>query len=183
MTILARDIYAEALRGEPLERAVFPPALNTHSSMWTLGDWVIVLPTPDLHPAPAMQQVVRQLRQWTGWSTRRLAEVLHTSHTTIRAVESGRPLVGGHSGDLRRRLTEAHDVVERVFLVADRNAEQVATILDSAPAGRRSAVEELKWGDPARAYLTAVDVLRPRRQGLIVGDRPRRGGATEALHE
>ncbi len=183
MTIVARDIYDEALRGEPLELAVFPPALDTHSSLWTLGDWWIVLPAPDLHPAPSTQQLVRQLRQWTRWSTRQLAEVLDTSHTTIRAVENGRTLVGGHSGDLRRRLADAHEVVERVFLLANRDAERVATILDSAPPGKRSAVEELRAGDPARAYLVALDVLRPRRPGLIVGDRPRRGGATAALHE
>jgi hypothetical protein len=183
MTIAARDIYDEALRGEPLERAVFPPALNTHSSLWMLGGWVIVLPAPELHPAPSMQQVARQLRQWTGWSSRRLAEVLETSHTTIRAVEYGRPLVGGHSGDLRRRLTDAHDVVERVFLLADRDPARVSTILDTAPPGRRSAVDELKAGEPGSAYLAAVDVLRPRRPGLVVGDRSRRGGATVALHE
>ncbi len=183
MTIVARDIYDEALRGEPLELAVFPPALNTHSSLWTLGDWRIVLPAPDLHPAPSTQQLVRQVRQWTRWSTRQLAEVLDTSHTTIRAIENGRTLVGGHSGALRHRLADAHEVVERIFVLANRDAERVAAILDSAPPGKRSAVEDLRAGEPARAYLAALDALRPRRPGLIVGDRPRLGGATAALHD
>jgi transcriptional regulator with XRE-family HTH domain len=182
MTILAGDIYDTAIHGEPLQRAVFPPPLNTHSSFWTLGGWPIVLPAPDLQPAPSMQQVVRQIRQWTGWSTRRVAEVLETSHTTIRAVENGRALVGGHSGDLRRRLAEAHEVVERVFLLAGRDPARVATILESASPGHRSAAEELRTRNPARAYLAVVDVLRPRRPGLVVGDRPRRDGATAALH-
>lgn len=183
MAIMPLDTYDELLRGEPLERAVFPPAINTWEAFWTLGSWRIVLPTSDPLPAPNLQQAVRHLRQWTQWSSRRLAEVLVTSHTTIRAVENGRPLVGGHSGDLRHRLIEAHEVVKRVFLLADRDPGKAAMVLDTTLPGRRSAVDELRAGEPGRAYIVALDVIRPRRPGLVVGDRSRHGGATVALHE
>jgi hypothetical protein len=183
MTMLATTLYDEALRGEPVEQAVHPALINTRSPFWSVGDWVIVLPVPELHRAPSMQRAVRELRQWTGWSARRVAEVLGTSHTTIRALEGGRSLVEGHSGNLRRRLTDAHDVAERVLVLADRDPERAGMVLGSAPPGRRSAAEELRAGDPGRAYLAAIDVLRPPRQGLVVGGRPRRSGATTALHE
>jgi transcriptional regulator with XRE-family HTH domain len=182
MRALARDIYDEALRGEPLEPTVSPPVLDTHASLWTLGRWEISLPPPDLRQAPDLQQMMRQLRGWTGWSTRRLAEALNTSHTTIRAVLAGRPLVGGHSGDLRRRLAETYEVVRRIFLLAERDPDRVAGILDGTASASSSPAEELRAGDPARAYLAALDVLRSRRPGLVVGDRPRHGGATAGLH-
>ena len=176
-------IYEQALRGEPLERVVFRAPLNTGSTVWTLGDWALIVPPPIPRPAPEMQRIVSHLKEWTGWSARRLAEVLITSHTTVLGIESGRPLVNGRSGDLRRRLTEMHDVVERIYLLANRDPDTVARLLDTAPPGRRSAIEEMQAGEAARAYLAAIDVLRPRTPGLLVGNRPRRGGATAPLHD
>ena len=183
MTVIAPAIYDDAIIGETLERRVVPPTLNTASSLWTLGGWLLILPASDVRPVPELQWMVRQVRTWTGWSTRRLADAVGTSHTTIRAVENGRPLVGGHSGDLRQRLAAAHEVIERVYLLANRNVERVTAILDAAPPGRRSPIDELRSGDAAGAYLSALQVLNPSRPGLIVGDHPRRGGATVPLHD
>ena len=182
MTILASTLYEDAVRGEPLGRAIVPPVLDTESTLWTLGGWTLVLPVPEVLPAPGMQRMTRQIRDWTGWSTRKLADVLRTSHTTVQAIENGRRLMDGHSGDLWRRLTDAHDAIERTWLLVDRDPQRVALVLDDGSSGH-TPVEELRRGDPASAYLAVVDTLRPRRPGLIVGDRPRRGDATSALHE
>jgi len=95
----------------------------------------------------------------------------------------GRPLVDGDSEDLRRRLTDACELVECVFLLAGRDPERASTTFDTVPLGRRSTVDEPKAGEPGSAYLAAIDVLRPCRPGLVVGNWPRRGGATGALHE
>jgi hypothetical protein len=130
-----------------------------------------------------MQHVVRQIRDWTGWSSRRLAEVVDTSHTTILGVENGRPLVGGHSGDLRDRLTDTHEVIERIWALAGSDPNLMRRLVETAPPGQRSAIAELAAGDPDRAYLAALEVLRPRTPGLLVGDRPRQRGATVALHD
>jgi len=183
MTVLATTLYDDAVYGEPLDRVITPPTLDTESTLWTLAGWALVLPVPDVRPAPGLQQMARKIRNWTGWSTRKLAEVLGTSHTTVRAVEQGRPLVDGHSGDLWRRLTDTHDVVERTWLLVGRDPTRAASVLDTASADGPRPVDELRRGDPPAAYLAVVDTLRPRRPGLIVGDRPRRGGATSALHE
>jgi len=134
--------------------------------------------------APRLQRIIREVRDRTGWSARRLAEVVGSSHTTILNTENGRPLISGHSGDLGQRLVEIHDLVERVYLLVDRDPERTASALATAPPGRSSAVEELKaTGDPSRAYLAVLDSLRPRRPGLLIGSRPRRDGPTTALHE
>lgn len=180
----APALYEAAVRGEPLQRTVFPEPLNTAATFWTIGDWPIAVPPPVSHAIPRLQRVVREIRDRTGWSARRLAEVVGSSHTTILNAENGRPLVSGHSGDLRQRLLDVYEVVERVYLLASRDRRQTEAILSTAPANRRSAVDELTaTGDAGRAYIAALDVLRPRRAGLIVGDRPRRDGRTTALHE
>jgi transcriptional regulator with XRE-family HTH domain len=180
----APALYEAAIRGEPLQRAIFPEPLNTAGTFWTLGDWAITVPPPVPHAIPRLQRVIREIRDRTGWSARRLADITGSTHTTILNAESGRPLVSGHSGDLRQRLLDVHDVVERVYLLAGRDPRQTEAILATAPSNRRSAVDELmSSGDAGRAYIAALDVVRPRRPGLIVGDRPRRDGRTTALHE
>ena len=184
MTVVdATTLYEDALRGEPFNRAIFQTPLNTRASFWTVGEWPVVLPFQVPRPAPGMQRVVKQIREWTGWSARRLAEVVGTSHTTVLSVENGRSLVDGHSGNLRQRVMDAHDVVDRIYLLAGRDPDTVTLLLETAPAGRRAAIDELQTGDPARAYLAAIDVLRPRTPGLLVGDRPRQSGGAAALHD
>jgi hypothetical protein len=183
MTVITKMNYEEIVRGEPLERVVTQPAIDMTGSFWTLGDWRPQFPSFVAFPTLGLQRMVKQIREWTGWSTRRTAEVLNTTHTTLRAVENGRPLVSGHSGDLRERLISMHDVVERVHLLVNRDSDRTAEVLDSAPPGQLSPSDELQAGNPARSYLAAIDVLRPRRPGLLVGDRLRREGATASLHE
>ena len=183
MTVVdAPTLYDGAIRGQPLARTIFPEPLNTGASFWTLGEWHIILPAPLPLAAPGVEHMVKQIREWTGWSARRLADVVGTSHTTILGVENGRSLVGGHSGDLRRRLVDTHGVVERIYLLAGRNPDAMARLLETGPPGR-TAIDELHGDEPARAYLAAIEVLQPRTTGLLVGDQPRQRGGTAALHD
>jgi transcriptional regulator with XRE-family HTH domain len=185
MTIAeASALYEAAVLGEPLQRTVFPEPLNTTEIFWTVGYWPISVPPPVPRAIPRLQRIIREVRERTGWSARRLADVVGSTHTTILNAENGRPLVSGHSGDLRQRLLDVHDIVERVYLLVARDPQQTGTILSATPSSGRSAIDELlATGDPGRAYIAALDVLRPRRAGLVVGDRPRRDGPTTALHE
>ena len=184
MTMLAaRTLYEDAMRGEPLPQAVSRPVIDTRDPLWLVGDWPLRIPSPSPRPVPESSRLVARLRSRTGWSGRRLAEALGTSHTTIRRIEGGRPLMAAHSGDLWRRLHEVCDVVERVYRLTAENAEATARTLEAVPPGLRSPLEELQAGESAKAYLNAIEVLRPRRPGLLTGDRPRRNGATAPLHE
>jgi len=177
-------MYEDAFGGEPLLCTVVPKLLDTELDIWTVGQWPIRVPRHVPRTVPSLPQVIREVRERTGWSARRLAEVAGSTHTTIISAENGRAVTSGHSGDLRQRLVDLHAVVERVFLLVERDSEATATILSTAPATGRSAVDELRsTGDAGRAYIAALDVLRPHRSGLLVGDRPRRDGPTTALHE
>jgi transcriptional regulator with XRE-family HTH domain len=183
MTALAmRTLYEDAVRGEPLQCVFTRPAIDTHAPLWLVGDWPLRIPSLPPRPMPASSRLVALLRGRTGWSARQLAAALGTSHTTIRRIENGRPLMAAHSGDLGQRLQDVSDVVERIYWLTG-DAEITARTLEDTPPGLRSPLEELQAGQPAKAYLAAIDVLRPRRPGLLSGDRPRRDGATAPLHE
>lgn len=183
VTLDSPTVYEQAIYGEPLGRAVPDPLLDTSDRLWRIGDWPILVPVPEVRFAPEVQRAVVELRAWTGWSARRLADVLGTSHTTVLGIETGRQLVDGHSGDLDRRILDTYDVVHRVFLLAGQDSAASDRVLRSAGRDGRAAADDLRDQQPARAYLRAVDALRPRATGLLAGSRPRRDGATAALHE
>lgn len=183
MTAFSPTVYDEALFGEPLVRRVRPQVLKARSGFWIVGDWSFEFPKLPIRPAPDIQQMAIQIRDQTGWSARRLAEVLATSHTTVLQIENGRPLIQGHSGDLRRRLADAHDLVVRVFLMADREPQRTSRLIETPLPDGESPLDHLRRGDLSRAYLSAIDVLRPRTPGLLVGNRPRRDGAAAPLHD
>lgn len=176
-------IYDEALFGEPLGLPVRHRTLDTNRPFWIVGEWLLVLPTTVVRRAPDVQRMISEVRAWTGWSSRQLASVLGTSHTTVLNAEAGRPLLALRSGDLRRRVSEVHDVVERVHLLAERDADTTSRLLANARRRGQSAVDALRAGRPEKAYLAAIDALRPRPAGILTGSRPRRSGATTALHD
>jgi len=181
--LAAPTIYDDALYGEPLDLPMLHRVLNTDGDIWTVEDWLIVVPPPVAHRAPDVQRMIGDIRAWTRWSSRQLARMLGTSHTTVLNAEAGRPLMEARTGDLRRRTGDVHDVVERVFLLADRDPAATARILGATARDGRSPADALQQGRPEQAYLAAIDVLRPRPTGLLVGDRPRRDGATVPLHD
>jgi hypothetical protein len=177
------NIYEAALYGEPLRVPVRPRPLNTDSPFWTVGDWALFIPKVERHRAPDVADMLGDLAAWTGWSKRQLANILDTSHTTVRNAAAGRPLRVSRSGDLRRRVVSTHDLVSRIFVLANRDSEETARILQTPSAITPAAADALRAGNYERAYLTALDVLRPRQTGLLVGSRPRRSGATTPLHD
>ncbi|MGI8429975.1 MAG: hypothetical protein ACR2OB_11895 [Solirubrobacteraceae bacterium] len=182
-TLERRTIYDEALLGEPLGLPVRHRTLDTNRPFWIVGDWFLVLPTTVVRRAPDVQRMISEVRASTGWSSRQLARVLGTSHTTVLNAEAGRPLLALRSGDLRRRVGEVHDVVERVHVLAQRDADATSRLLATAPRRGQSAVDALRAGRPQKAYLAAIDALTPRPNGMLTGGRPRRPGATAALHD
>lgn len=178
--------FGQTSTSSNLERREERPLLRgLAEGLWMLGDWVLRIPVAKVRPAPDVQVMARELRQWTGWSSRRLATLLGTTHTTIRAVEEGRPLVAGHSGDLRRRFEEAYAVVLRVYMLADRDPQRTVQLMETSPGtGTSTAIEALKKRDPAKAYLAALDVLNPPAEGFLVGAYPASSGrATAPLHD
>jgi hypothetical protein len=183
MTLDQPTAYDQAIYGEPFAVVMRQRLLNMDDPIWKVGAWDIVLPQPTPRRAPEVQRMLAELKAWTTWSSRQLAAVLRTSHTTVRGIENGRPLVAGHSGDLRRRVVAVHGVVGRVARLAGNSPKVTTDALTFTADGGRSATDALQADGPAAALLLALDRLRPRPAGLLVGENPRRDGATAALHE
>lgn len=182
-TLERPTIYDEALFGAPVGLPVRHVTIHTSQPIWIVGEWPLVLPTTVARRAPDVQRMISEVRAWTGWSSRQLARILGTSHTTILNAEGGRPLLALRSGDLRRRIGDVYNVVERVHLLAERDAGTTSQLLAAAPRRGQSAAEALRAGRPEKAYLAAIDALKPRPTGMLTGGRPRRSGATAALHD
>jgi hypothetical protein len=177
------NIYEATFYGEPLSLPVRPTTLNTDGHFWTVGDWRLVLPKVIVHRAPDVQHMLGDIEAWTGWSKRQLAGVLGTSHTTVRNAAAGRPLLAARSGDLRRRVANTHNLVGRVYVLGGRDAQETAHILEAPQGENPPAIDALRATNYERAYIAALDVLRPRPTGMLVGNRPRRSGATMPLHD
>jgi transcriptional regulator with XRE-family HTH domain len=160
-------------------------ARPVHSSLVpSIFDTWVRLPEAAEYTKPRPQQQVEQIRARTGWSQRRLAQVLRTTHPTIKAVEQGHTVVRVH--DLPARLAEAHRLVQRIFLLAGNSAIEANRLLVTAPApGQQSAVDLLKDRQPDAAYLAALAVLRPPRESpMMTGIWPSRAGtATTSLED
>ena len=148
------------------------PSLENRGDLF--DPWVRVPEAPS-RLAPHAQRLTQELLSWTGWSHRSLASVLEISHPTVSALEQGTS--SARAGDLFDRLVEVHEVVERVHLVADRDASRTSHLLSTTPESSDSARELLAERRPAEAYLAALDVLSPRRVGpMMQGIWPARAG-------
>jgi len=132
-----------------------------------LYDTWVRLPKTTIEAAPMSQQLVKDVRTWTGWSQRQLARVLGTTHPTIRTLESGKPVT--RVEDLVTRLQETHGVIARIFLLADRQQRELQRLLSTRPVEHRlAALALLEERRPADAYRAVLEVLRPQHQGGMI---------------
>lgn len=134
--------------------------------------------------APTLQRQFQDIIGWTGWSNRRVAYLLDTSHPTVAAVLSGSG--GSRAIGLGDRAAEVHAVVDRLYRATGTDSRELRRIMTESPfTGSPSAVECLRSDEPARAFLAALDVMNgPRASGLITGNDPVFGGdASVAVSE
>jgi hypothetical protein len=170
-----------ALPPSTTANAIRPPHSSPVSNIF---DTWVRLPEPTRYAKPRLQEQTEQIRARTGWSQRRLALVLCTTHPTVKALEQGRTVVRVH--DLSARLTEVHQLVQRVFLLAGNSAVETNRLLVTSPEPeQQSAADLLKDRQPDVAYLAALAVLRPPRGApMMTGIWPSRAGtATTSLEE
>lgn len=177
MTLLQPTIFDDALHGPPVQSLVAP------QSLWDdLQGWWVQLADRQPARAPDTQTQIRDVRRWTNWSIRATAQRLGTTHTTLRAMEQGRPLILARSGDLRRRLYDLHDLIARIRVLVDQDAQRTSAALQAPDSHGRTALYYIAERDPARAYLAALDAARPRQRGsgLLVGSRPATPGSASS---
>ena len=108
-----------------------------------------------------LQERLELTKRLTGWSNRALATALGTTHPTLGAILSGRQTTRERIPELRGRITALADMADRLMsLTGDPTAVRAA--LTTRPLNEsHTACQLLILGDPGRAYIAALDVLRP----------------------
>lgn len=143
----------------------WPTQSQNRSSLYDM--WVR-FPVPEKYVPPQAERLTREIREWTGWSQRKMARALGTSHPTVRALEEGRSV--WRVRDILTRLIEAHSVVERAHLLSGRKSQETDRLLTTPrTAGELTAIDLISQRRPSEAYLAVLDVLRPRQHGMMTG--------------
>ncbi|MHB8312457.1 MAG: hypothetical protein ACYDD0_04045 [Candidatus Dormibacteria bacterium] len=143
------------------------------------------VPASEPSRVPRTQEQLRQVKEWTSWSSRTLAQATGTTHPTVEAVLRGRSQLVRVPG-FAHRIMILHMLVSRLWTVVDGDRIELTRALSGHPGGNRpSALEMLEADDVPGSYLAALDVLAPpRTNGMMRGRFPRRPGeASVPLHE
>lgn len=113
------------------------------------------------NPAWWLRDRVELIKRLTGWSNRSLSSYLGTTHPTLGAILAGRQPTRARIPELPGRIAALANLADRLMnVVGDPTAVGVA--LTTTPFGEtRSAREFLIEGDSGRAYIAALDVIRP----------------------
>lgn len=125
------------------------------------------LPVPTQEPGPEESRMATDIQAWTGWSNRTLAEVIGTTHPTIRALRDGNFVVYPRNREYRQRLRTAHGVVGRAFQLAKRDARQTNALLSDRSNGE-SPMQHLIRGDVTGAYRCVLDLLQPQEPAELI---------------
>lgn len=155
-----------------------PPLPAFFRSPWTI-------PQPDVTKAPALMARLRQLKAWTGWSSRTLAEAIGTTHPTVEAILRGDSQLT-RLPQVARRVATLYELAARLYMVVGEDPNELDRVMRAQPSpDRASPFALLGSGDPADAYLAALDVITPPRTGgMMRGRYPARPGeATVALDD
>ena len=143
------------------------------------------IPPSESPTVPRLQESLRQIKDWTGWSSRALAEATGTTHPTVESILHGRSRLPRVPG-LARRVVALHELVSRLRVVVAGDRAELTRVLTEEPSrGGPSALTVLGSGEVPAAYLSALDVLRPPRVGAMMRGRfpSRPGEASVALDD
>jgi transcriptional regulator with XRE-family HTH domain len=139
--------------------------------------WWIMPPPPQVHASPQLAKRIREIKRFTNWSDRQLARALSVSHPTVAALAAGR---GPGRPETTVRIADVHDVVERIFLVCNRDPQLTDAILRADSNDEANPVRLLRRNETAKAYLAALDRIHPRQPGMLTSRRTRTIGRDTA---
>ena len=154
------------------------PAKDIEQFLQGYMAWV-QLPAPPAEPVSRLPRLLRECRAMTGWSQREIADILGTSHTTIRRLEA-EGKVSIKSRDIAAKVPHFHAVLLRLARVSG-SSDGLATALVT-PVGDTNAAAFLREGNWLRAFTTALDAVRgPRPEMLGAPAGPPPSDATREL--
>jgi len=126
--------------------------------------WV-VLPRHTVAPPSPLPELVRRVRNLTGWSMRELGLVIGTSHTTVRMLETnGRTTA--RSREPAARIRPLLGVLSRLARLTD-SPQALALALETATDTGEKAIDHLTSGDWAKAFLLSLNVINGPRPDML----------------
>jgi len=165
---LTPQTYGDATESTPWVQLV-PDAVTNATFLRGFTRWVEIPDAPEqlVSPLPGM---IREIRKWTGWSQRDLGEVLHTSHTTVRKLETdGR--VTAKSRPSASLVPALHNLASRLYRAAEGDLGRLSVALAAPGTDGRNATQCLVDGAFPRAYSVALEALRGGHEGMITSGR------------
>lgn len=139
-----------------------PPKLDALLQQFTA--W-IVLPAHVAAPPSRLPGLIQRVRALTGWSTRDLAEVIGTSHTTVRMFETnGR--VSARSRQAAARITPLLGVLTRLRRLVDTPQALAVALATPSDTGER-AIDLLAAREWARGFVVGLDAVHGPRPNIL----------------
>ncbi len=112
-------------------------------------------------PRRELTGIVRQILQSTGWSNRTLAQVVGTTHPTIRTIKEGHE--PERRPDLAAALANTAEVVAKISQLANGDQPKLRAVLKTRGPSGETPLKLLSDGLYGKAYLVAMDLLVRRR--------------------
>jgi hypothetical protein len=133
-----------------------------------------------LRPLLRSAQVqVQDIQRWTGWSDRRVATLIASTHPTVARLRLEGAAQRVRNKKYRSRLERLHQLVSRIHVMAGFDADRTRITLEEAEPGRASAIQLIEQGRFGEAYLAAA-----RKLGSVApAPRMSQSGRTTALDE
>ncbi|NNN22686.1 MAG: hypothetical protein HKL80_11880 [Acidimicrobiales bacterium] len=137
--------------------------------------WTI--PSQETRKVALVQTQLHRIIEWTGWSRRKVAQALGTTHPTVSAILDGRQ-ISNRLQPISTQIAMLYNLVSRLRIVVNSDQNELRRALDTKQLkGSLSSIDLIKRGELAEAYLAALDALSPPRvSGLMQSRFPRRAG-------
>lgn len=124
-------------------------------------------------PVPDLTRIITRLVNRTGWSNRRIAEIVGTTHPTIQAIKGGRE--PERRPELAEALFRTAEMVEKISRLSGGNQATLRAILSNRGEEGRTPLQLLAAGEYAKAYLKALDLINePHQTGSLLNVRQAR---------
>jgi len=161
----APGAVAEDTRISPFFAAGGQTARQVDEVLTGYTAWIALPPAPAV-AVSRLPALLGEVRTLTGWSQRDLADVLDTSHTTVRRLETdGR--VTARSRSTAARIAPMHGVLVRLARLAPDPAAlgvALATRVGEATSRPIDLLRNQQWG---AAFTAGLDALQGPRVGML----------------
>jgi hypothetical protein len=110
--------------------------------------------------------LVADVQRWTGWSDRKTAGLLGTTHPTVRRLANNE--FSARSSLAIEQLRNLHDLLSRLRPLVNAPTD-LANVLTRAKSGRLTAERLITSGDFGEAYRAALRTLSGPRPTMLGG--------------